>query len=379
MGGEVLIKVCASFAVMFISCFPINAQTVVSEKSTIRIEIVDKNLQTIQLSQPEILPGKTSVFEESKIKVFGRLINSRGDEKIMINDRPATLTSDKYFYSDVTLVPGPGDIKIDIISGGKTVNEFSYPVFYVIPQKNLATPSIVYGKYYALIIGVNNYKNSSLRSLDKPISDAKSIYDVLTTKYNFAGENVTLLADPTRNDIIEALDNLQAKIKPNDCFLLFYAGHGTYDKDAKIGFWLPSDASRESRANWISNSNLTDYLKLIKAKHTLVISDACFSGSIFVSRGAFDEVPDNIEKAYSLPSREALTSGSLYEVPDNSIFIFYLLDRLNKNEERYLTAEQLYINIKTAVKNNSSDNTQFGDIQGVGHEGGDFVFVIKQQ
>lgn len=355
------------------------SQVVVSEKATIRVEIVDKNLPSIQLTQPEIITGKTAVFEEPTIKIFGKLINGKGNEKILINNIPATITPDKYFYTDITFMPGPNDLKIDIVSNEKTINEYIYPVYYVIRQKNLVSPSIAHGKFYALIVGVNNYKSPDIRSLDRPISDAKEIYDALTSRYNFNKENVLMLADPSRSEIITALDKFSAKITSNDNFLLFYAGHGTFDKEGKIGFWLPSDASKDNRANWISNSNLTDYLKLIKAKHTLVISDACFSGSIFVSRGITDGVPENIEKAYSLPSRQALTSGSLYEVPDNSIFLHYLLDRLRKNEELYLTAEQLFINIKIAIQNNSSDNTQFGDIQGVGHEGGDFVFVLKKQ
>ena len=374
-----LIKVPILLTGFLFACFELFSQVVISEKSSIHIDIVDKKIPSIQLTQPEIAFGKTAVFEDSVLKIFGKLINSKRNDKVLINNNPATLTPDKYFYSDIKLHTGPNDLKIVILSDDKVVNEYVYPLYYAIRQKNLSTPSIAYGKYYALIIGVNNYKDPNLRDLDKPIRDARSFYDILTSKYNFDKVNVVMLPDPTRNDVINELDKLQAKLTANDNLIIFYAGHGTYDKDSKIGFWLLSDASSESKANWISNSGLTDYLKLIKTKHALVISDACFSGSIFVSRAAPDVVPKTIEKAYELPSRQALTSGSLYEVPDNSVFIHYLLDRLDKNMEPYLTAEQLFVNIKTAVQNNTEDNTQFGDIQGVGHEGGDFVFILKKQ
>lgn len=379
MRRSFLIKVPILLTGLVVTCSNLFSQVIVSEKTTIRVETLDKKTPTIQLTQPEIILGKTAVFEDSVLRIFGKLINSNRNDKVLINNNPATITPDKYFYSDIKLHTGPNDLKIVILSDDKIVNEYIYPLYYAIRQKNLSTPSIAYGKYYALVMGVNNYKDPTLRDLDKPISDAKSFSDVLTSKYSFDKTNIIMLPDPTRNDVINALDKLQAKLTANDNLLIFYAGHGTYDKDSKIGFWLLSDASSDSRANWISNSSLTDYLKLIKTKHTLVVSDACFSGSIFVSRAASDGVPKSIEKAYELPSRQALTSGSLYEVPDNSVFIHFLLDRLDKNMDPYLTVEQLFINIKTAVQNNTEDNTQFGNIQGVGHEGGDFVFILRKQ
>jgi hypothetical protein len=351
---------------------------VVSDKAYIFIKTYDKILPTIELQQPDVIPGKTSFFEDSTLQVFGKLVNAQGKEEVLVNRIPATLTPDKYFYTNVKLIPGLNELVITILSDKNTVNEVSYPVFYKKPQKNLGVAAFNIGKFYALIMGVSNYVNPSMRNLDRPVKDAMDLYNLLTTRYTFEKENVFLLADPKRNDVISALDKLQSKLTANDNLLIFYAGHGTYDKEANIGFWLPSDASRESRMNWISNSNLTDYLKLIKSKHTLLISDACFSGSIFITRSAYIEMPKPVEKAYELPSKQALTSGTLFEVPDASVFLKYLLDRLNKNEEPFLTAEQLYISIKIAVQNNSDDNTQFGNIQGVGHEGGDFVFVLKR-
>jgi hypothetical protein len=379
MRHKLLSRIYILTAGVLICCSSLFSQVVISEKSSIHVEVIDVNKPSVEITQPEMIQGKTAIFDESKIKVFGKLKNGKGNERVFINNNPTTLTPDKYFFADVILSSGFSDLKVVVISDGKLVNEISYPVYYAVRQKNFSTPSLLAGKYYALIMGVDKYNNPGLRDLDRPIADAKALFDVLTTKYNFKKEDIMLLPDPTRNDIIDALDKLQSKVTANDNLIIFYAGHGTYDRDAKIGFWLPADATKESRSNWLSNSNLTDYLKLIKTKHTLVISDACFSGSIFLSRGAFEGISKPIEKAYELPSRQALTSGSLYEVPDNSVFIFYLLDRLNKNTEPYLTAEQLYINIKIAIQNNSEDNTQFGDIQGVGHEGGDFVFIRKDQ
>jgi len=78
-----------------------------------------------------------------------------------------------------------------------------------------------------------------------------------------------------------------------------------------------------------------------------------------------------------LPSRKAMTSGTLTEVPDESVFLKFMIDRLQNNLEKYLTSEQLFSKFRMAVINNSNIVPQFGVIQDVGDEGGDFIFILK--
>jgi len=73
-----------------------------------------------------------------------------------------------------------------------------------------------------------------------------------------------------------------------------------------------------------------------------------------------------------------MTSGTLTEVPDRSSFTRYLLDRLNENEEMYLSSEQLFSSFRIAVINNSDAIPQYGEIRNVGDEGGDFIFLRKK-
>ena len=59
------------------------------------------------------------------------------------------------------------------------------------------------------------------------------------------------------------------------------------------------------------------------------------------------------------------------------MFIFYLVERLNENEEKFLPSEILFSSFKQAVMNNSTNVPQYGVIQNVGDEGGDFIFIRK--
>ena len=232
------------------------------------------------------------------------------------------------------------------------------------------------GKFYALIIGNNEYQDLEIPSLDEPVSDATKLFDVLTTRYTFEKSNVTFLKNATYVQMIQAFDDLSNKITKNDNLLVFYAGHGWWNEIKSLGFWLPVDANKTNTAYWIPNSRISDYMSSIKSKHTLLIADACFSGSIFKTRGLIDAKP-SINKLYELPSKKAMTSGTLKEVPDKSVFLQYLVQRLNENSEKYISSDILFSSFREAVLNNSPTEPQYGTIQNAGDEGGEFIFILR--
>jgi hypothetical protein len=233
-------------------------------------------------------------------------------------------------------------------------------------------------KYYALIIGVSEYQfsNQNLVDLDKPVKDAEALMKTLRN-YHFEPERTTFLRNPTRGDIIETLEVLSGKIKENDNLLIFYAGHGFWDEKLLVGYWLPSDAKFDKKSTWLSNSNLKDYIAGIKSKHTLLITDACFGGSIFKSREVAGLSDYGVAKIYRLSSRKAMTSGNLKTVPDQSKFFEYLNKRLIDNDTKYLSSRELFNSLYNAVINNTNTVPQYGVIQDTGDEGGDFIFIRK--
>ncbi|MFQ3215046.1 MAG: hypothetical protein ACI9XJ_001416 [Marivirga sp.] len=233
-------------------------------------------------------------------------------------------------------------------------------------------------KYYALIMGVNDYEDINIGSLNEPISDATKLRDVLVNDYTFEEENIRFLKNPTNEDIIIAFEKLTREINEKDFLLIFYAGHGYYNLNTNIGYWLPSNARKENTVNWFRNSSLVENLGAIKSKHTLLISDACFSGGIFATRAPFNNANMSIANMISRPSRKAMTSGALTTVPDVSIFMKYLLKVLEENNNLYLPAEDLFYDLALRMKSNSDTRPLYGEIKNVGDEGGNFVFTKRK-
>ncbi len=170
-------------------------------------------------------------------------------------------------------------------------------------------------------------------------------------------------------------------IGPIDNLLLFDAGHGYWEEDAKQGYWWAKDAARDDPSTWLSNSDLREQIRSIKSAHTLLISDACFSGGIFRTRSGneIQNATTDIQLLYKMPSRRAITSGTMTAVPDNSIFLQYFSKRLAENQSRFISSQQLFDSFRTAVINNSSVVPQDGVIAETGDEGGDFIFILREK
>jgi hypothetical protein len=347
--------------------------TYIDQKQLVRAE---KKPLEIRLISPGTEADGRMVVKTSEVDIVGYAKAESGINLVLVNNEDARIYPDGKFVSSVKLAPGENEIRISAFDNDGVIVERKITV--VCESFAMASQMLKAGNYYGLIIAVEQYEDSKISDLDHAVDDATALYNILIKDYTFEKERVKLLINPKFEDIVIELDRLNTNITENDNLLLFYAGHGVWSEQSNVGYWLPSNARESNTANWFRNSTLRDYIGSIKSKHTLLIADACFSGSIFKSRAAFANAPSAIEKVYELPSRKAMTSGSLSEVPDKSVFIEYLIKRLTENARAYLTAEELFYSMKSAVLNNSPTIPQFGEILNTGDEGGDFIFIRKR-
>lgn len=243
-------------------------------------------------------------------------------------------------------------------------------------EASLASP----GRYYALVIAVQDYLDDKVNDLDYPIQDAQNMIAALTTQYTFDAPDITFLKNPTKDQVSNAFDGLINQVTDRDNLLIFYAGHGFWDERLKQGFWLPADAKKDFRSNWLSNGTIRDYINGIRSKHTLLISDACFSGGIFKTRAAFGPPDRALEELYKTPSRKAMTSGAMKEVPDKSVFVSFLIKKLQENTMPYMPVQTLFSRLREPVINNSPNSQvpMFGVIRETGDEDGEFVFIHRK-
>ncbi len=244
----------------------------------------------------------------------------------------------------------------------------------------LALPAdgkINFGQYHALVIGINNYR--SVTPLKTAVNDAKTVADLLQKEYGF---KVKLLVDATRNQMLDAFDELRRRLTERDNLLIYYAGHGYLDSDSDRGFWLPVDADANRRANWLSNSDIADVVRGTRAKHVLVVADSCYAGTLTRSLSVQMSALDDFSRLAQKRARTALVSGGLEPVEDaggggHSVFAKAFLDALLANTG-VVDMSQIFSSMRRKVMLSAQQTPQYGDIRQTGHEGGDFIFVRRK-
>ena len=379
LSKNLLLGLCLFTALSSISV----AQEVRSAKSkSIAVDYIN-----VENSPSEIVIVKPIFLKESmdpisidsdEVEVAGIVKDENGVKELTMNGQQIDFAEDGYFSFSYKLNHGINTMILEVvdIAGGTTTKEYLMNS----DRKELTFSLKITGKYYALIMGINDYKDPRINDLDGAVKDAEELAEALVKYYTFEPENVTLLTNPTYVQIISALDGLSNSVGPEDNLMVFYAGHGWWDEKKELGYWLPGDAQKENTAYWIPNSRISDYIGSIQTKHTLLVADACFSGSIFKTRAAFVDAQPAINKLYQLPSRKAMTSGTLVLVPDRSVFVEYMVKRLTSNTDKYLSSQDLFTRFRKAAVNNSPIEglvPQWGEIQRAGDEGGDFIFVRR--
>jgi len=236
------------------------------------------------------------------------------------------------------------------------------------------------GNRWFIGIGINSY--AEFEPLINAVKDVEDILSELVQRYGFSYDRARLLlnASATQSNIINLLEALVEEASEDDSVLIYFSGHGHYNKRTEIGYWVPSDGKQGSSASYVANSTIRDYLRAIGSKHTLLISDSCFSGALFQrGSGRRIEAASQLDK---IPSRWAICSGRHDEqvldgVPgENSPFAESILDVLRSNEEPLLRVASLAIRVVDQTRANYEQLPEGSPLQGVGHKGGEFIFHL---
>jgi len=155
---------------------------------------------------------------------------------------------------------------------------------------------------HVLAIGINGYANPRY-NLNYARADASAFVDSIVAggKGLYATIHVDTLYDAraTTEAITTSLQRIAREARPQDVFVLFFAGHGTTEtvRDTTQFFLVPSNVLQISdpqalTASGLSSARLRELTDAIRARKRLMVIDACRSGELlqaFTRRGPEEE------------------------------------------------------------------------------------------
>jgi len=304
----------------------------------------------IKLINPRITPDKSmaqqALSEEYNINGFAMGEDNSAVKGVKINGEAVEYDKAlKFFDKVLQLVPGNNKIVIEATDE----KGFTESRILEVQLKKDNADANSKGTNYFLGIAIDQYQ------VWPPLHNAKNDVDsfsrLLVDKFGFEPAHIKMLTDSnaTRKNIIRQIRTFLVTAKPNDNIIMYFSGHGNKDQLADGDYYfIPTDGEADDVSSNVKSTDIIDNFRNIKAKHCLLIMDACFSGLISNAANKQQISIGNANKnPADLPSKWIITSGRATKVSDgppgtNSPFASVMLSYLRDNtDESKLTISKL--------------------------------------
>lgn len=233
---------------------------------------------------------------------------------------------------DIDAVNGENEVSITAFNAQNTVQS------YMKTESFTANLPVLEPNLFFLGVGINKYKDSGV-NLKYAVKDAMDMVDMIVRQSStiYKRENIhqEILADEkaTKTNILKKIEEISRKVKPNDIFILFFAGHGILLQNQY--YMLTHDFAGNINEDTILSSNeIVEMSKKIKSLSQLLIFDTCHAGGIdYIISGLYDARMSVLAKKMGL--HIFASASSFQEALDgyrgNGLFTYTLLEGFNKN------------------------------------------------
>ena len=216
---------------------------------------------------------------------------------------------------------------------------------------------------FVLIFCNENYMEDGISNVEYAKNDGNTFREYCIKTLGIPEQNIHIREDATKNQMRSEIKWAKsvADVFGNDGQLIvYYSGHGMPDEKTKRAYILPADGIANDPESAYSLAQLYDELGEMDFKATIVLLDACFSGTkrngemLTASKGV--AIKPSIEELSGNVAVLSATDGDDTAYPDDEnshgLFTYYLLKNL-KETKGEATIEQLADYVTTGVKRSS--------------------------
>ncbi|MBH8566377.1 ABC transporter substrate-binding protein [Nostoc sp. CENA67] len=212
----------------------------------------------------------------------------------------------------------------------------------------------------ALLIGVSEYE-PGLIPLPAAINDVEAMQEVLQHPEIGGFDEVTVLVNPQRQEMEEAVETLFGGRQKDDLVLLFFSGHGIKDEEGNLYFATHNTRKTLLKSTTVRARFVHDVMNKSRSKREVVILDCCFSGAFAEGMLARDDGFVDVKNQLGGEGRAVLTSSTStqysFEQPgaDISTYTRYIVEGLktgaaDRDEDGKISVDELHEYAKSKVQ-----------------------------
>ncbi len=329
----------------------------------------------IYISNPPKIVNERINYSRDLIPITGSVFDDYGVRALRINGIQTPVKENGKFIINLPLTMGENAVSLEALDINGNI---SAKRFVVIRKADADRYDASVAKNYLFAVGIDDYYYWP--ELNNAVKDVNDLASVLLEQYNFGFSDITIIKNEqaTQRNILEGLRSMIEKVTPHDNIIIYFSGHGYFDELLNEGYWIPADAEDGNQADYLANSSILKVLENINSQHSLLIADACFSGSLFSNSRGGGENP-YISQVEKYRSRWGIASGRLEAVSDgmlgqNSPFAATLIGYLIENKREEFAVSELVQYVKMNVPGQSGQTPIGGPLRLEDDEGGEFVF-----
>lgn len=228
-------------------------------------------------------------------------------------------------------------------------------------DENIPINSIKNTSTYVLIIANENYDESSISQAAFAHNDGFSFKNYCTKTLGIPLENIKYIEDATLNKIrygINWISNIVKVQEKQPNVIFYYSGHGVPDETSRNAYLLPSDGLANDSQSGYSLDLLYKQLGELHTNKTIVLLDACFSGT--TREG---EMMTMDSKGVAIKSKPVQPKGNMvvlsaaqgdetaypYKKKKHGMFTYFLLKKLQETKGNASLGDlESYINKKVS-------------------------------
>ena len=215
-----------------------------------------------------------------------------------------------------------------------------------------------HSRYYALIVGVDRYRDPWPNAHQIPRKDLKGLLDTLRTTGTFPKKHIRVLygSHATRADVEETLLSwAKNHMGPDSVFLFYFAGHAAADPENGDVYLIPYEGSlKASKKRLISLRSLQRVLGKLKIRLSLLLLDTPVVQSLTSGKrvGMNGSPPANWKGNLSSGSKTQGTRVIQIKTnldksnPDPSKLLSGLLGRADRNGDGRITVEEFLLDLQ---------------------------------